>query len=422
MKKNLSHRAVVLTRAVAAAALLVVSLVIFQVLAATGPIVPSVDPNKLLQRVNVFAAAALPVARQWTGYGTAEAIDSANVPARVTATVTRIPPGVLEGAAVIKGQVLVELDDSDFVDQLKIAQQNLAGARARVAELDRLEKSLKRRLAVQTRDVELARDELDRVKNLFNKSAANQKDVDAADRALLASQSSQLVIQESLNAIGPRRDQLLAEIDGLRSSADMAQENLGRCAIKSPIDGVIQFVDVEVGENLAPGQRVARVVNLDRIQTPLSLSAKARSHIRVGDPVRLTSTADPGLSWTGTVTRITPEDDPATRTFAAYVEVKTPKTISPQGQAERAPLAPGVFVSGVVMEADTRPRIVVPRRSIRTERVMLIQDGLIHSSPVHEAYAYQGPLPALGLPDQQWTVLDSGVRAGDLVVLTRPVR
>jgi RND family efflux transporter MFP subunit len=417
MKKPLSHRAVVVTRTAVVAVLLAVSLVIFQVLVATGPVVPTVDPNEAPTRVNVFTAIPVKVSRQWTGYGTAEALDSANVPARVTATVTAIPPGVLEGAAVTKGQLLVELDDSDYANQLQIARQNLAGVQARLAELDTLEKWLTQRLQVETSDLELAQDELDRVKDLLKKNAANQKDVDAAQRAVLAVRRSRLLIEESLNGVGPRRDQLLAEKAGLRSSADIAQKNLDRCSISSPIDGVIQFVDVEVGENLTLGQRVARVVNLERVQIPLSLAANARSHIRIGDTALLTSTADPGLSWAGTVVRIAPEDDPATRTFAAYVEVTPEQTASPIGQAPRARLAPGVFVSGLVVEHDAVPRLVVPRRSIRTERVMLVRDGLIHSSRVTKAYAIEGTLPALGLPDRQWTVLDGGINEGDLVVL-----
>ncbi len=421
MQKNLSHRAVVATRSVVVAVLLIAAILIFKILVSSGSIMPSVDPNKLLHRVNVFTATPVPVRRQWTGYGTAEAIDSANIPARVTATVTHVHPNALEGATVTRGQVLVELDPSDFVNQLKIAQQNHAAIQARLAELDTLEASLKQQLVVQTRDMELARDELARVKDLFKRNAANQKDVDASDRAALNSERSRLQVEESLNAIGPRRNQLLAEKMGMTSSTDIAQKNLDRCKIKSPIDGVIQYVDVEIGENLALGQRVARVVNLERIQIPLSLSAKARSHIRVGDTVHLTSTADPDLSWAGTVTRIAPEDDPTTRTFAAYVEITSaksnPRTTSQARDIKHVPLSPGVFVSGVVMQADTQTRIVVPRRSIRTQRVMLIRDDMIHFSRVSEDYAFEGLLPALGLPDEQWAVLENGVQEGDLVVL-----
>lgn len=411
MKKNLSQRTILIMRAVIAVTLLILGLVIFKFLASTKAIVPVVDPDQMHQRVNYFTAEPVPVSRQWIGYGTAEAIDSANIPARVTATVKKIMPIALEGNPVEIGQVLVELDDSDFVNQLNIAEQNLAGVQARLAELDTLEASLQQQLEVQARDMKLAKDELARVKKMFSRDAANQKDLDATERAALSSERNKIQIQESLAAISPRRSQLLAEQAGLISSADIAQKNLDRCKIKSPIRGVIQEVDVEVGENLAPGQRVARVVNIELIQTPLSLSAKARSHVRVGDTVSLNSTADSTLSWSGSVTRIAPEDDAATRTFAAYVDV-THDTATDQAR-----LAPGVFVSGVVIESDVQPKIVVPRRSIRTERVMLIRDDMIHSSEVVESFAYEGELKTLGLPDMQWAVLSQGVEAGDMVVL-----
>ncbi len=411
------RHSVTITRVAVVATILIAAVVIFQILIGSKPIVSSADPNKLPQRVNVFTATPVPVRRQWTGYGTAEAIDSANVPARVTATVTCIPPEILEGATVTQGQTLVQLDASDHTNQLQIAQQNLAGVQARLAELDTLENWLTQRLDVETRDLELARDELARIQDLFSKNAANQKDVDAADRVSLAAERGRLLVEETLAAIGPRRNQLLAEKAGLTSSVNIAQINLDRCSIKSPIDGVIQYIDIEVGENLALGQRVARVVNLDRIQTPLSLSANARSHVRIDDTVRLTSTADPDLFWEATVTRIAPEDDPATRTFVAYVELTDKQTTPHTQQNKHTSLAPGVFVNGVVMESNTRNRIVVPRRSIRTQRVMLVHDNMIQSSKVSEDYAFEGPLPTLGLPDEQWAVLDNGVQQGDLVIL-----
>lgn len=417
MKKPKTQRAAIAIRAAIVVVLLLFALLIFQVLAGSKAIVPTVDPNQQRQRVNVLVATPVKVHRQWTGYGTAEAIDSANVPARVTATVTRIPDVVLEGARVTQGQVLVELDASDFVNQLKIAEQNLAGVEARLAELQNLEAMLTQRLTVETSDRDLARDEFERVKAMFAKDAANQKDMDASERNYLSAQRNRLQVEENLNSIGPRRDQLLAEKAGLQSSADIARQNLARCSIKSPLDGVIQAIDVEVGENLTLGQRVARVVNLDRIQTPLSLSANARPYIRVGDAVKLTSSADPDLSWQATVARIAPEDDPATRTFAAYVEVDQTEHTRSSNDDTYVPLTPGVFVSGTVMGDEREPRLVVPRRSIRTERVMIVRDGVIESHPVREDYAFEGRIESTGLPDEHWTVLSSGISAGDQVII-----
>lgn len=421
MKKPMSQRAAFGIRAAIVVVILLVALLIFQVLAGSKPIVPTVNPDQQHQRVNVVRVTAVPVQRQWKGYGTAEAIDSANVPARVTATVKHLPDEVLEGAAVTRGQLLVELDDSDFSDQLKIAQQNLAAVDARLAELDTLEAALTERLTVETADRDLARDELDRVKAMFQKNAANQKDVDAAERTYLAAQRNRLQVQEGLNGIGPRRDQLLAEQAGLRSQADIARVNLERCSIKSPLDGVVQFVDVEVGESVAPGERVARVVNLDRVQTPLSLPAQGRSYVAVGDAVRLTSSADPNLAWQATVERIAPENDPATRTFAVYVVVDQAGQRPSNGRKTHVPLTPGVFVRGIVTGTEDQPRLVVPRRSIRTERVMLVRDGVIHSSKVDEDFLVESKFEQLGLPDEFWTVVSGGVEAGDLVIIN-PIR
>lgn len=417
MKKPLSQRAAIAIRAAIVVVLLLFALMLFQVLAGSKPIVPTVDPNLQRQRVNVLRVTPVDVNRQWTGYGTAEAVDSANVPARVTATVARIPEGILEGVKITKGQVLVELDDSDFVNQLKIAEQNLAAVDARLAELATREAMLTEWLAVETNDQDLARDEFERVGDLFKQNAANQKDLDASERAYLAAQRSRLQVEENLKSVAPQRERLLAEKAGLRSSADIARQNLERCSIKSPLDGVIQAIDVEVGENLTLGQRVARVVNLDRIQTPLSLASLARSYVGVGDTVKLTSSADADLTWRATVARIAPEDDPATRTFAAYVEVDQSQKNKSGNDSTYFPLTPGVFVSGTVMGVEETPRLVVPRRSIRTERVMLVRDGVIESSRVREDYAVEGRIDSTNLPDEHWSVLSSGISPGDLVVI-----
>lgn len=418
MNKKLSQRAVFATRAAIALFLIVFALIIFRVLAGSGPIVATIDTDQQKQRVNVFTAQSVEVNRQWTGFGTAEAIYSANVPARVTATIDSIPPETLEGAVVSKGQVLLKLDDSDFINQLQIAEQSRAGVDAQIEELDRQEASLIQRKDVEARDLELARDELARIELMFEKNAANQKDVDAANRTSLAAERSLLLVDQVLSGITPRRNRLIAQKAELSATADTARLNLDRCSIKSPIDGVIQTVDVEVGESVAPGQQVARVVNPASIQTPLSLAANARSHVRVGDPAYLSSTADPDLIWKAEVTRISPEDDPATRTFVSYVVVDHSEPTGTSNSSNHAPLAPGMFVRGTVVASQSEPHVVIPRRSIRIERVMTIRDGMIHSQPVSEAYAIDGPIPETGLPDQEWAVVDGGIEPGEVIVLT----
>jgi multidrug efflux pump subunit AcrA (membrane-fusion protein) len=173
---------------------------------------------------------------------------------------------------------------------------------------------------------------------------------------------------------------------------------------------VLQSVDVEVGENLAAGQRVARVVDLRRIEVPLRLPASARAGIAVGDDVLLHATGGSDRTWPARVARIAPEDDATTRTVAVYVELN-------QDPHDPAALAPGQFLRGTVSSSGAQLRWVVPRRALAGDRLLLVNDGRIVSRAVEIDFQIERKLPQLGLPDDEWVVLREPLREGDRVVV-----
>ena len=75
------------------------------------------------QRVAVLEIRPLEIERFVRGYGTARALDSADVPARVGAVVESISPSFAPGARVAKGDTLITLDRSDFLEQVAMADQ-----------------------------------------------------------------------------------------------------------------------------------------------------------------------------------------------------------------------------------------------------------------------------------------------------------
>src|SRR5690606_27159083 len=50
-------------------------------------------------------------------------------------------------------------------------------------------------------------------------------------------------------------------------------------------------------------------------------------------------------------------------------------------------------------------RWVVPRRALNSERVLLVENGVVKSRDIVVDFQLHADLPALGLPDQQWVVL-----------------
>ncbi len=401
-------------RAVVVLVLVAVGVGGFVYLVETAPHPGVVDPKEAALAVPVFEVRPVEVARQWRGYGTAEPVDSADVPARVSATVERIADDADPGARVDSGQPLVWLDDSDFVQQVTIAEQRLAEIDAALDQLDTEEASLKQRLELEEEDVSLAQAELDRLETLENRGVANQQDLDDGRRMINTAKRSRLATREALDSTGPRRRSLLAQQASLRASIEIARLNQQRCTITSPLGGVLQSVDVEVGEALAAGQRVARVVAPSPVEVPIRLPASAQSTVNVGDPVTLRATAGGtggggGPTWTTTVARIAPEEDPQTRTIIVYAVVAD--------EPDRPAPTPGAFLEATIASGDAADRLAVPRRAKRGGRVQVIRDGVAQSVEVDTDYDVGRTFPQTGLPDDQWSVLTGGLNPGDLVVV-----
>src|SRR5262245_22483390 len=331
----------IVVRTIVCVVLLVGAVGLFRLLASTRPMPAPSDARGAAPRIIVMHAQPVPVRRQWSGFGTALAMDSANVPSRVTATVIERPEESRPGRTVTRGQVIVRLDDSDFVRQVEIASQSIEDIAAQLLRLDVEQQSWTRRADLAAQDVTLAQAEDKRVREAFEREAANQRELDAARQALNSAEQALVAAREELDSIVPRRASLEAKRVAEQASLRLAKQNVERSVIVSPLDGVLQSVDVEEGENITAGQRVARVVNPLRIEVPLLLPASSRPFVSIGDEVTLTDAGAGSHAWTARVTRIAPEDDDSTRTLRAFVEVRQ----EPNG---RTLLAPGKFVQGPV--------------------------------------------------------------------------
>lgn len=402
--------------------ILAMGVLISTVLVRTVPEVRTSDPEALRTRMEVISVQRVAVQRQWQAYGTARAVDRADVPARVTSEVIHVPDHAREGQWVERGQLLIQLDESDFVQQAQAAEKTLTSLQAELAQLDVEAQRFGEQLQTQGEVYDLVEAEYERLVRLFERDAANQRDVDGARRAMLEIQAAIVQLQQAVDLIEPRRRQLEASIAAQQANLEMARLNLRRCQVVSPITGILQAVDVRQGETVAPGQRVARVVSLDRIEVPLSLPASARFHVQRGDMVLLRSTSRVDCLWEAEITRLAPEDDPQTRTFTVYAEIEQPEASQVFGRAVgRELLLPGAFVDGSVIHQAQEMRWVVPRRAIRGGRLFLVQDQTIHSRPVTAAFVLEAEIPAFNLPDDQWAVLAEGsvpvLETGELVVV-----
>jgi hypothetical protein len=133
--------------------------------------------------------------------------------------------------------------------------------------------------------------------------------------------------------------------------------------------------------------------------------------VRTGDDVAVRATRRRDEAILAAVSRIAPEDDETTRTMTVYVEIEQ----DPRPGEGR--LAPGQFVRGLVSSSEGEIRYVVPRRAVKNDRVLLVENDTMVSGLVEADFEVEATFPALGLPDEQWVVLADPLPDGALVVV-----
>ncbi len=399
------------TRAVVALFILGISLMIVGGLMRTAPGLEVAPTSRLLPAVLVMEARPIPVERRTVGYGVADALDHADVSAEVSGQVVELPATSRAGQRVREGELLVVLDETDYQQQVRRAEQVVAQLVADQSLMQVERAAAEQRAELAGRDRALAKAELDRVQQAFEKGAARQREVDQATQQLISRTSAQVNARESADQFPPREEGLAAQLLTREVDLATARTNLARCRIASPIDGVLQNVDVRVGENVSPGQRVGRVVDSSRIEIPLRLPSHARPHVGIGDIVELRSAGFGRRRWQGRVTRLAPEDDTRTRTLIAYIDIE-----QLDDTADRIP--PGIFLRGdVISSGPGQLRWTVPRRAVREDRIMVVRDGIIHSLPVAIDFSVAGEFSEFGLPDRAWAVLATPLTEGDMVIV-----
>ena len=397
---------VVITRIATCTLVLAAGIGVAVGLTLSAPMPEMLDRDGAAIGVVAVEVETVPVARRWQGFGTARALDMSLVPARVASTIAEIPLDLAAGRTVTEGELLARIDDEDFRRQVAMNDESVAQLDS---ELERLRVQLgllSSRSELARREVDLAEQDLVRVRDARGRGAALPREVDAAEQAVLSARRGLLLIEEIEGTLPAQIRATEAERERLVSARSLAQSQVERCRVRAPYDGVVADVLVEVGEQVSPGMPVVRMFDPDRVEVPLRIPASARGRVAVGDDVVVARAGD-STSETTQILRVAPEDDPATRTMTVFADV----------HGLEAGFVPGTFLTGEVAESIARSRTIVPRRAVRNQRVMLIEDGRIRMMPITVAFPLNDSRPESGLSDRQWLAIEERLPEGTVLVV-----
>lgn len=397
---------------------------------------PIEDRARRVRAVEAVPQPAASVSRTWEGFGTARARVQADVAAEVSGRVVNRPEQIDPGVAVASGEVLVRIDESDYRERLQGAQSAVAALSAQIEGLDIEESRLRDQLVQAQEQLRLAQLELDRLEQARLSSAGTEQELFRLQGAVARQEGERLRLQQQLDAMPTRRAAMRAELAGRQNEASVAERQLARTVVTSPISGVLQSINANVGEMIQSGQRIARVVDLQRIEIPLRLPASAQGEIRIGDMATVHAGGSgvgngQGRSWQARVARVAPEADAQTRTITVFLEVdqRTPGTGGTDrqngGSSWSELLMPGRFVSAelAARAGDREMLIVTPRRAVSDDLLWVaVQDerGRTVAQPrqVRVLFTIDARLPHLDEDETQWAVIGAGLQAGEQVIVT----
>ena len=243
-----------------------------------------------------------------------------------TATITPLYAGpvaqvlVQDAQAVKRGQVLVQLDDTDARIALAQAQANLANIRRNVEALFAKDASLQAEIDARAADEKAAQANLAKAKidlarrqSLLASGGVSADVVTAAQTAYSIAVAAEQLARANYDAAVAAYQANHALIDGAtvdtnpqvlaaQAERDQAQVNLNRTVIRAPVDGIITSRNVQVGQQVQLGQTLMLVVPVNQAYVDANFKEGQLAKVRPGQKVTLTSDIyGGGVKFHGTV-------------------------------------------------------------------------------------------------------------------------
>ncbi|MBN1411994.1 MAG: efflux RND transporter periplasmic adaptor subunit [Spirochaetales bacterium] len=116
-----------------------------------------------------------------------------------------------------------------------------------------------------------------------------------------------------------KKDQVIAEVDPSRPGSTFVAS-----PVKSPIDGTVTAIPVQVGSTIMQGISIARITSTDQVQIRTFVAERFVSRMKVGLDAILHFEAVPGTRFLGRITELSPVLDPASRTMEVKLKLNEP--------------------------------------------------------------------------------------------------
>lgn len=310
---------------------------------------------------------------------------------------------VTKGESVKKGQLLVQIDDT----QARIERERAASAvRTAAAQLEKAQTvtfEQARATSIQADlALEAAQRDYEQTKALAEAGAVSQTQLEQSQRNLKLNQElarSARAALESVSGSGSAIAILQAELQQRQLDLQEKERLLAEYQILAPADGELLDLYVKPGELLTSGSRAALLAAGQGLRVKVQPDQRYADLAAVGNKAQVWITNDAGVKWDASVVYTEPLGNAEQGSFTAELAFD-----------QEPPLYPGQLLSVQLFAAKQPDAVILP------ENYLTMQDG---QNGVWKAIDGRAEFVTvqLGIRTGDGVVVTQGLKEGDMVLL-----
>ena len=256
----------------------------------------------------------------------------------VSGRITWMSPKLVAGGFFEKGELLAQVDKSDYQNMKDRAKANLVRAEA---------------------EQQHASFEYQRLKSLEERQLAARSQMENSLRALRVAE---------------------ATLQDAKVSFEQAQQDIARTELRSPFTGLVRSENVDIGQFVSRGSPIATLYASDLVEVRLPIADRQLAFLNLPpmmrgelppemqpDVILRTEYAGQQLTWKGKIVRTEAEIDISSRMVQLVARV-------PSDGAQQ-PLAVGLFVNAEIQGLSAEDIFVLPRSALRNNNQVLVVDA-----------------------------------------------
>lgn len=289
---------------------------------------------------------------------------------------------------VKSGQLLAQLDSSTYDAQVQQAKANLENAKAAEKTSDAQIKNLAASMLnakaevlvskANIRKAEVAVEDAERnfkrIKELFERKLVSASDKDQAKTNLDSQKASLEAVKAQFQSSQARELSIVAQIEAEKSQKDgagarvrqmeaqlnIAQINLNRTRIYSPIDGVVISREVDVGQTVAASLQAPRLFiiaqDLKEMEIDTAVDEADIGQVKDGQKTTFSVDAYRNKTFEGAIAqvRLSPIEDSNVVTYSVMVNVKNDELL----------LKPGMTANVEILAVDKQDVLRIPTKAL----------------------------------------------------------